>query len=291
MSALFFLASYPRSGNTFLRVLLANYLNDGPGPVRLADLPQLVRGEHIEGLWRELTGAPPELRSLEQEWSARERYFDRLRATSASAPVFVKTHTVNGVIGGVAAFDLNLYDRAIYVLRHPCDVAVSWADFYGKSLDEAIDNLLTPGRCIHGAPDHGFEVTGSWGQHVSSWVDEPAFPPLVLRYQDLCVQPAHQLARVVDFLGLKLAPERLARAAVFSRFDRLRDEEAQHGFVETSPLATSQRFFREGRSGQWSQSMSSAQASRLYEAYGPLIERFRLDETISEEMREILAGV
>ncbi|MEO6340082.1 MAG: sulfotransferase domain-containing protein [Caulobacteraceae bacterium] len=289
MSALFFLASYPRSGNTFLRVLLANYLNDRPGPVRLADLPWLAKGEHVETLWREITGAPPQMRTLEQEWGARETYFGRLRATSASTPVFVKTHTVNAAISGVPAFDLNPYDRAIYVLRHPCDVAVSWADFYGKSIDTAIADLLTPGRYIQGLPDHGFELTGSWGQHVSSWVDAAPCPPLVLRYQDLCVQPAHELARAVAFLGLKLEPERIARAAVFSRFDRLRQDEAQHGFAEASPHATSQRFFREGRSGQWSQAMSSAQASRLYDAYGSLIERYRLDEAVSEEMQKIAA--
>ena len=290
MSALFFLASFPRSGNTFLRVLIANYLNERPGPVALADLPKLTRGEHIETLWSEITGAPPPMRTLEQEWQARERYFGRLRATSPAQPVFVKTHTLQASIAGVPAFDANPYDRAIYVVRHPCDVAVSWADFYGKSIDAAIDEILSPGRFIHGLPDHGFELTGSWGQHVSSWVDAAPYPPLVLRYQDLCAQPTRELARLVEFLGLKLEPHRVARAAVFSRFDRLQQDEALNGFVESSPQATSQRFFREGRAGQWTQAMSDAQASRIYDAYGPLIERFRLDEALSTEMQKVLAA-
>jgi hypothetical protein len=289
MSALFLLASYPRSGNTFLRVLLANYLNDRPGPVSLSALPWLSKGEHIEHLWREITGAAPAMRTLQEEWNARGAYFDRLRATSASAPVLVKTHTVNGAIAGVPAFDLNPYDRAVYVLRHPCEVAVSWADFYGKSLDAAIDDLLSPGRFIQGLPDHGFELTGSWGQHVSSWVDAAPCPPLVLRYQDLCIQPTRELARLVEFLDLKLEPHRIARAAVFSRFERLQQDEALHGFAEASPQATSQRFFRQGRTGRWSDTMSTAQAGRLYDAYGPLIDRFRLDEAFSEEMQKVVA--
>ena len=290
MSALFFLASFPRSGNTFLRVLIANYLNDRPGPVALADLPNFTRGEHIERLWGDIVGAPPAMRTVEAEWRAREAYFGRIRATSPDAPVFIKTHTLQASIAGVPAFDLNPYDRAIYVVRHPCEVAVSWADFYGTTIDAAIDEILSPNRALHGAPDHGYEVTGSWGQHVASWVDAGPYPPLTVRYQDLCNQPAREVARLVEFLGLKLEAHRVAKAAVFSRFEQLQRDEAANGFAETSPLALSKRFFREGRTGQWRETLSAAQAGRIYDACGPLIDRFKLDEAVSEEMRKVLTA-
>ena len=279
MSALFFLASYPRSGNTYVRVLLANYLSGKSVPVKLADLPWLAKGEHIEALWRNITGAAPQDRSFEQEWRGRTAYFDLLRAASPSQPLLVKTHTVNTVIGGEPAFPYNPQDRAIYIVRHPCDVAVSWADFYGVSLDRAVDDLLSNGRYIRGIPHHGYELTGSWGQHVMSWTNDAAVSPaLVLRYQDLCLSPSRQLERLASFLGLAVAPDRIDRAVAFSGFKRLQRDEAENGFAEAPANATSGRFFREGRAGQWSEVMSRSQIDRLYDAYAALIDRFQLDE-------------
>lgn len=274
MTSLCYLASYPRSGNTFVRILLANYLSGQDTPVRLADLPWLARGEHAAPLWRELTGAAAPDRTLEQEWGARAAYFERFRAEATSNLVLVKTHTVNRSIGGVPAFDLRSEDRAVYILRHPGDVALSWSSFYGKPLDEAIDDLLSPGRYLRGLPDNGYELTGSWGQHVESWTTPTAPLPLIVDYRNLCGDPIGELRRIVQFLGLTPSPERLATAAGFSSFDRLQRDEAEHGFAEGPEYG---RFFRVGRPDQWRAAMSPAQISRLYAAYGDLIDRLGLD--------------
>jgi hypothetical protein len=274
MTSLCYLASYPRSGNTFVRILLANYLSGRDSPVRLADLPWLARGEHISGLWLALTGAPAAARTLEQEWRARPAYFERLRADAASDLVLVKTHTVNGVVCGLPAFHLRDADRAVYIVRHPGDVALSWASFYGKSVEAAIDDLLSPGRYLRGLPHSGYELTGSWGQHVESWTRETEPLPLVVDYRNLCGDPAGELGRVVRFLGLPVSPERLATAAAFSGFERLQRDEAEHGFAEGPEHG---RFFRVGRPDQWREAMSRAQIARLYAAYGELIDRLGLD--------------
>jgi len=285
MTSLCLLASYPRSGNTYVRALLANYLSASDDAVRLKDLPWLAKGEHMETVWRDLTGAPPAQRTLEQEWGARAAYFERMRKGDPGLPVLVKTHTVNASIGGVPAFSLKEGDRAIYVLRHPCDVAVSWADFYGKPLEAAVDDLLAPGRYIRGVPDYGYELTGSWGQHVTSWSREGT-EPLLVRYQDLCYQPAQELRRMTAFLGLEPDANRIFRAVEHSSFRRLQQDEAEHGFAEAPTGATSGRFFREGRTGQWREVMREDLADRLYEAYGALIERFDLDAPSPAERAE-----
>ena len=290
MTSLLFLASYPRSGNTFVRALLSNYVSGEPAPVDLNDLRRFTRGEHDEAIWRSLTGVALEARSLEQQWRARGAYFERLRA-KADDSLLVKTHTPNGLVFGAPAFDIRPADRAIYIVRHPCDVAISRADFCGVPLETAVDQLLTDGFYVRGSPPHGFEVTGSWRQNVTSWQGETRCPVLCVRYPDLCRNPLFELTRMAGFLGLGVDPARVAQAVIFSRFEELQAQEAAHGFSEVSPIAASRRFFRAGRSGQWPEVMPPALARRMYDVCGPMIEQMGLDEAVPVEAPRRLQSV
>lgn len=290
MSRLFFIASYPRSGNTYVRALLSNYVSGLAAPLNVNALHAYARGEHDEGLWRELTGLEPPDRSLEQQWRLRPGYFEGLRKAASDGALFVKTHTANAAAFDQPAFELREGDRAIYVVRHPCDVALSRADFDGIPMEEIVDELLRPGAFVDGRPRHGFEVTGSWQENVTSWQNEARCPVLWVRYPDLCQNPLFELSRMVSFLGLGVNPERVTAAVVFSRFEELQAQETTHGFAEYARGQASRRFFRVGRARQWPQVMPPAMARRIYERCGPLIEQLGLDQPAAAEAATAAAG-
>jgi hypothetical protein len=266
------MVSYPRSGNTYLRALVANYLSGLDRPLSLAELTAAYAGEHNEALWRELTGQPAAERSLETEWAARPGYFAQLRASPDRPNLLIKSHTVNAALAGQPAFTWSADDRIVHVVRHPCDVAVSSADFYGISTEEAVQRLLTPGFLIDGRPGHGYEVMGSWEQHTRSWGGPVGVPVHRLRYRDMVDDPAQALRDLMVFLGAPADERRIQAAVIFSRFEILQIQEEISGFAEASPDASSGRFFRAGRTQQWRENLSRDQAARLFRAHEELID-------------------
>jgi hypothetical protein len=277
MRPIIWLASYPRSGNTYLRALLANYLHANGAPLSINALSQLTEGEHEEAVWRAVTGVPAAERSVEAQWLGRADYFARLRARPGDLPLIVKTHTPDASMAGRAAFEFGQQDRVIHIVRHPGDVAISCADFYEISLDEAIGRLLHPGLTIDGRPQRGFEVFGSWAEHTRMWLDERGVPILRVRYADMVSSAGERVREILSFVGLKVDERRIADAVEFTRFDRMQAQEEQGGFVEFSSSSTSPRFFRKGQANQWREVLTPEQAARLIEPNLDLIEQLGLD--------------
>jgi len=264
------IVSYPRSGNSLVRTLIANYFSGLDRAMRLDEIIATTVGENAESLWQELTGKLPADRSLDEQWGMRLPYIERLRGRTSPAMPLIKSHTIFADVAGRPAFKFIHGDRIIHVVRHPGDVAISCAHFYNVSLDEAIDRLLTPGFYIYGPPDLGYEVMGSWSQHTRCWMQLNGVPALRVHYEDMVARPIDVLSRIVEFLGHVPDNERVGLAVEFSNFDRLRLEERCNGFNEASTLS-SQPYFREGRAGQWLDGLSGKQAGKLLDSDAELL--------------------
>ena len=100
MRPIVYLASYPRSGNTFLRALLANYFAGADQPLTPQEIVFFGVGEKHEEVWRRTTGLDRRERTIQIEWAARQDYLAEVRAGPGSGPVFLKTHTLNGAVFG-----------------------------------------------------------------------------------------------------------------------------------------------------------------------------------------------
>lgn len=278
---LVWVVSYPRSGNTFLRALLANYFSKLGRPLSLSEISASTMGEHDEALWTRLTGQPPAERSFEAQWRARGAYFRLRREAADRTPAIFKSHTLNGSVFGVPAFDFEPHDRIVHVVRHPCDVALSCADYWGVTLDQSIERLGGEGTVIDARPQHGFEVIGSWEQHTRSWLDGVGAPVRRIRYFDLVENTAETLRGVIEFLGETPDPRRLRAAAAFASFDTLSAQEDVAGFTEASQ-ARSGRFFREGRALQWPEKLSEAQAVALTGPVADLLDSLGFTELMAQ---------
>jgi hypothetical protein len=221
-----------------------------------------------------VTGLPAASRSFELEWQFREKYFDVLRSTPRPGRLHpIKTHTANVTMYGRPAFRFRPDDKGILIVRHPCDVVLSLAAFWGIDLDEAIDRLLLPDAWVSETPHTRPEFRGSWRVHTSSWLEfgEPRF--LVVRFEDLVDEAAAQLRQMLRYLGVPIDENRIARATEATRFERLRAQEEKHGFVER--LSDRQLFFRTGKSHSWRQSLTPAQSSRLIGGAKSILETLR----------------
>ncbi|MGP8170909.1 sulfotransferase domain-containing protein, partial [Rhodoblastus sp.] len=167
-------------------------------------------------------------------------------------------------------FDVTL--AAVYLVRNPLDVAVSYSQFAGVPIDPIIALMAEPSGIGAGNEQRVYEFMGSWSFNVASWLSVPHRPVIILRYEDLLAAPERGFSRLASFLRLKPTPDQLRRAIEKSSFDVLARQEAAQGFVEKPE--TAEKFFRAGKAGQWKDVLSPDQIETIVAAHGPMMMRF-----------------
>lgn len=241
-----FIPSYPRSGNTFARILLAAY----HGLEDLDRLEEALPADTSAFLWH---AVPEQAVSARDNRAYRAEVLAEYRRRAPTLLPFrgLKTHTANLPAFGAPAFDFRPDDRIIHLVRDPRDVVLSNADFNDHDLERSIDIMINSGTCVAAGTLASVEVRGSWRENVESWLKPEICPTLLIRYEDLVADPENWLRKMIAFIGLPLDQDRLARAVERSQFSRLQRREQEQGFAEAPAKTTSGRFFREGKSGQW----------------------------------------
>ncbi|MDX1710982.1 MAG: sulfotransferase domain-containing protein [Rhodovibrionaceae bacterium] len=271
------LASYPKSGNTWLRAFLANYLANSAEPLSPNEITHYSSSDTLVQPYEELAGKPAASLSEDEVRTLRPETQMRL-ATRSTKTVPVKTHNLLGHEGGVPLILPQATAGAIYILRNPLDVAVSFAYHTDGDLDTGVRALTDRQTVMEGEPERGLlpSFVGSWTLHVRSWTETPGLNPHVMRYEDMLTRPREAFAALIRFLGMPEEPERLQRAIEFSSFDTLKQGEAREGFLEA---ASGREFFRSGSTGGWREALSEAQAGRIISVNAATMRKFGyLDE-------------
>lgn len=271
MSRIIWLASYPKSGNTWMRALLANYILDRPEPVRLSELNDFSLSDTIQGFYVKAADKPVEQISLEESVELRPKV-QRLIADMKPHDHFVKTHSQPSFPNGAQLIDPAVSLGAIYITRNPCDLVFSYADHFGISVDLAIRDLGDIENSRVGPNDQIVSYLGSWGGHVTNWVNGGKVPVCVVRYEDLFDRPKSTFGAVLRTLRMPVDDMRLERAVRHASFKTLADLEEKDGFAECSPHAT--RFFRSGQVGEGASRLSKRQQKLLKRDHGAVMEKF-----------------
>ncbi len=265
MKQAWWLASYPKSGNTWLRWFLSSYLADGSA-VGLDDLLPTGNPAARQLIDRHLG---IDSADLSREELAQLHPIALQRAiTSGPDQRCWKTHAA-AVDGGVCWLPQAVDNRLVLIVRDPRDVALSYAAFAGVDQQTAVSWLNDSG---HRLPlyDRGIGpdvpvYTGSWSEHLRSWLGLESEKLLVLRYEDLHDSPHQAFTRLVRHLRLEPCEHRLARAIEATRFEQAAALESTHGFAEAP---AGRRFFVAGRVGRWRDELAPELADRLLQAHG-----------------------
>jgi hypothetical protein len=273
MTGLTLIASYPKSGNTWMRSLLASLRLGGKTPdinVELGARSVADRRFHdIAALMESSDLTPREVARLRPEvsrWLARER------------PGIYKAHDANLIPPGAwePAIPADAINRLILITRDPRDAAVSFAHHLGVSYEEAVrtmgDEGALMGRSEEGLNANVEQYLSSWSDHTRSWLDTSGFHRLHVRYEDMSERPEDVFGKVCLFLDLSVQQGEIAGAVEAASFAKLAGQEASAGFRERHP-ASSARFFREGRAGSWQDHLSQSLADRIVDDHGPMMLR------------------
>ena len=276
-AAIVWLASFPKSGNTWLRLLLANLLSGSAQPVDINrdQLHEFYPVSHVEA--EELTLIDTSLLTREE--------IDLLRpilieagAAEANDPLYIKTHDAYRLNpDGEPLLGRGAARVALYIMRDPRDVAISLAFHNARSVDWAIERLNssehTLARSKHRLQPQLPQLVGDWSGHITSWTEQRDVPVHVLRYEDLRADPVGVFGAAIAFLGLDAAPAAVERAVRFADFAELQRQERQSGFRERN-WKSDTPFFRAGRAGAWAEILTPAQQEAILAAHRPVMARF-----------------
>lgn len=251
--ATLFVASYPKSGNTWVRLLFTFYVS---GAYDLNKLARHSPHEVAYALWRQVGALTGEADGKTREEIQRIRVDAHRRVHNDSRIWVLKTHSVPGIPGMDPEIRLGHVDRAILVVRDPRDVAVSYAHYTGKPVEEIVELLNSPmGGILDTAGDvvQAPYVLTDWSMHYQLWkiaLECSERPHVTVRYEDLVQAP---LATFTEILSKILTDEmidltRVQEAVEATEFTRLQEHEREHGFIGAVGHSP---FFREGRVGQW----------------------------------------
>jgi len=275
----YWLASYPKSGNTWFRVFLSNLLYPDHAPVDPNRLPLNNLIASARSPFHEIIGAPAALLTADECDSLRPD-IDKIIGHDWAGPVLLrKTHDAytylpdgRPLMGSPPNF------AAIYILRNPWDVAVSAANHWtGHSLEQAADRLCSNKTTFSNQKDRSDtqirQQLLSWSGHVASWLTAP-LDVCFIRYEDMHIDPTATFQRAVRFLGVSRTEAEIASAIDASSFNQLRRIEQEKGFREAAKHG---RFFRSGQVGEGRRLLSDESQRKLdqqYETVERLLEHF-----------------
>jgi hypothetical protein len=230
-----FLVSFPKSGNTWTRFLIAN-LAFPQTPASFANIHALV--------------PDPE--------GTAKKIFDRM-----PGPRIIKSHH---------CFDPR-YPKIVYIVRDPRDVALSQYHYHRKCMkiddqypmEKFIDRFIAGETCPH----------GSWGENVSSWLvtrrNSPRF--LLIRYEDLTADAPRELAKIAAFIGIAASKDQIIQAVERSSADNMRKMEKVQS-DDCSLTKTSRKdlpFVRAAKSGGWRSGLPEPLVAKIEAAWGPVM--------------------
>ena len=253
MSANFILiASYPKSGNTWTRIVLEKLRRGIDTAFSINDLDA-----KLHGILRRLafdSFAPvnaADLLTEEMEVFLPDIY--RLAAREIEGTVLVKVHdAARRNLSGEWLYPPDCMPTVLYLARHPFDVATSTAHHLDVSLETAVEIMADDGstRAPHTHMSESLPQTfGSWSGNVESWLGNDSYRVTVARYEDLCSDPTGNFLRLAQAAGMDVSAADVGAAVNSATFSELQSEEQRLGFRERPE--TSSRFFRVGRPGTW----------------------------------------
>jgi hypothetical protein len=273
-SGIVWLASYPKSGNTWTRSFLHNIAKVLAGEEDEQDINELTRfsGWDIsKALYTDALGFEPTESHRQHIADVRHRVQQRI-ADAFEGMIFAKTHQALVVDRGATTINFSVTAGAVYIVRNPLDVAISYAHHLGDTIDRAIDAMGISGYETQMGPQSVYEVYGSWSEHVLSWTRNPHPAVYLMRYEDMLADPETAFGGLARHLVLGATPEQVREAIDRSSFDKLQAQEERAGFREKPEQ--SERFFRAGRAGQWQTVLTRPQIDRIVRDHGEQMARF-----------------
>lgn len=257
------LASYPKSGNTWFRCFISALFN---GKIDLSTL-------ETDGIFssRSVFDSVTNLDSrllLDNEALNMIPDVYKFRAKKSERMLFMKVHDAyiyNDL--GNPIFPTEISHKVIYIVRNPLDVVASFANHNASTIDEAIELMNDPNGYLAGIHE-GLNTNlqfrqkmFDWSGHVNSWTKQKNVEVIIVRYEDMLSHPFETFSSIIEKIDIKASKTAIKKAISMTKFNKLQQQEKKTGFREKN--ARSESFFRSGKSGSYKKELTDEQIKAI----------------------------
>lgn len=268
------LASYPKSGNTWMRAFLMALIEDE------VDINKLLGDGIFSGRFTFDTYCDLDSSLLyKKEAELIIPHIYRYLANQLDRLNFIKVHDAYYTNSdGVPIIPGDSTYKAIYIIRNPLDIVVSFSNHLNFTIDATIKYMINPKATL------GFQFEGKtykqqfsqllfdWSGHVNSWMDQTEIELIPVRYEDMLADPKATFQSIIRHIGLIANPSDIEKAIERSSFKELEKQEKSKGFREKSPK--SPIFFKTGKTEQWEKALSHEQVDLIVSYHHRTMDRF-----------------
>ncbi len=261
------IASYPKSGNTWIRAIIASlfFSDDGVFQFKLfKKIPNFERKENYQFVESLNKNDYINLSNLKIITKYRLEAQKRVNINYGNV-AFFKTHSSNISINNLPYTNEETTLGLIYIVRDPRDIVVSYSHHKSLNIDNAI-NLILNESVIYNKNNP--QILSSWNHHYNSWLSLKV-PKLVIKYEDLLNDTEHSLRIITEYFSLNYKLEiinlekKVKNILESTNFKKFQEYEKLFGFNE----AKKGNFFREGKSMQWKKELNKEQINKIEKAF------------------------
>mgnify|MGYP001248832221 CR=1 FL=1 len=289
---IFWIASYPKSGNTLLRSILISLFFTKDGNFLLEESNKIGQFDTTNHVLRNRNVFGDDYYRL-KDISVFYKYMDVLQSKEALSFkqdfIFLKTHSGLFEVGGNPFTKARNTRGIIYIIRDPRDICISYSKHSGVSIDETIEFMtndiangfwMEPKKIdkIFSDSQRPLSFMSSWDKHVLSWISiNWNVPKLILKYEDLVYEKKENLNNIIKFyednynFSFQNKKEKINNIMKSTAFDKLKKEEEEKGFSEATKNS---RFFSKGEKEQWLNKLSNKQISKIEKKFSFVMKKF-----------------
>ena len=248
------IASYPKSGNTYLRSFISSYYYSKKGKFDFDLLLNILQFPSIKFTKKKIYSEV----EASQSWIYNQQQF-----FSGDKVHFVKTHCSLNKYKGNSFTNKNLSLGAIYIVRDPRNLITSMTHHYSLSYDQAYLKLINEKQTLlekSNDDDYSnFTFLGSWSDHYKSWKNSNEFKTLFIKYEELENNKFDTFKKIINFINslkknkTSINEKKLINSISSTNFSNLRNKEEMEGFEESvySSSGEKKRFFNLGFNNRW----------------------------------------
>lgn len=273
MPKVVWLASYPKSGNTWMRTFLWALQNKGPVNLNRLSTGGIFSSKHI--IEHSLDVNPDWLHPSEIDTFQRLAF--KHHFTESKSQRILKIHDAYTVSewDGLPRIPLSPDHLVVYIVRNPIDVVPSFANHSSTNFDRIIDKSLNNpkgGLSLKSGWGNQFaQPMGTWSMHVESWLEQKVAPVHLVRYEDMKSDPFATFKGVVSAMELTYTDDEIQHAIERTRFETIKKLEEKQGFREKANPDSS--FFFHGRVGRGKEVLNSGQIDKVVKMHSQTMKK------------------
>ena len=260
------IASYPKSGNTYLRSFISSYYFSKKGKFDFELLLNILQFPSVKFVKKNLNSQL----EASQNWIYNQKQF-----FSGEKIQFVKTHNSLNQYQGNSFTTKDISLGSIYIVRDPRNLVTSISHHYSMKYDQAYDKILDENASLLEKSRDGdysnFTFLGSWSNHYKSWKNSKDFKTLFIKYEDLENNKYDTFKEIIKFINdLKndkssFDEKKFLNSINSTNFSNLRNKEENEGFEEsvTSRSGNKKRFFNLGFNNRWQKILPKSILSKI----------------------------